>query len=313
MRRAGAVVPVLLLLPPLSYGVTTIYRVTNDEGGAADLDVWLGPCPYNAGPGCYGAQRVVQNGALQRFNATAAALIASGLNRMMILTRTYTKQENSGGQHDYIALNLRFFATSSDTEALCDEVTVLQDKEGDGLVREPVTNADVSDVPFGDSHVVSGPAGNRFWVEPYALRSLGGAKEDLPTTGFVIRPTLVRSEIRSRRCTAEEVGEGAVRCADHTITKTIHDRIEIPLRVRTDRRHRDGKGTVSSCWRAQALSSGGLVVGGLQAVTRGLGQVVVQGVLCVIAVVALQHFMCKRRQSRAGLLPSAAGGSQATR
>lgn len=243
-----------------------------ENGGRADFDLWLGECPYDSNSSCRGLVKAVGQGrVLPSFEESGFRLIASGMNRMFALTSTYAYSYSANGEHEYEAINLRYFTTSSDRGVLCDQAAIFQLKKADGLVYAAVTEAVDTDDAFGLSFLKDGQRGNRLWVKPYALAPIrGDPNASLPVLTLTLLPTTVLSRITKRACTAVEINDGETGCFDYVLRKTRHDKLVLRLPVHTVKSKGGGHNEVEEvCWRAYALDQGELLSEGASSASRG--------------------------------------------
>jgi hypothetical protein len=260
-----------------------------EDGGPSDLDLWVGECPFNSNSSCRGLVQAVSNGKVtDSFAEEGYTLIASGMNRLFVITNTYTFSYSADGQHEYEALNVRYFTASSDEDTLCEQATVFQLKKADGLVYAPVTEAVDTDEPFGLAFLKDGQRGNKLWLKPYAIKKTErGANATLPVLTLTMLPTTVLSSITKRACTIEEINDGDTACFDHVLRKTRHERIEIQFPVQTVKSHGVGHNEVEElCWKSYAIDQGTLLPPTAEASSRsplGLGWLL----LAVLIVLAL--------------------------
>lgn len=242
-------------LPP----IVTAQIVEN--GGPADLDIWLGECPYDSNSSCRGLVQAVKGGrVLDAFESSNFTLIASGMNRMFALTSTYHYSFLADGQHNYEAINMRYYTKSSDTFVLCEQAAVFQLKKADGLVYAPVTSAIDSNDAFGLSFFKDGQRGNKLWIKPYAHKVITqDGNSTLPFLTLTMLPTTVLSTITKRACTAAEINAGVKSCFLYVLRKTRHDPIVLRIPVRTVKPTGVGHNEIEDlCWKAFAIDQGEL-------------------------------------------------------
>mmetsp|Transcript_43864 Transcript_43864/g.101420 ORF Transcript_43864/g.101420 Transcript_43864/m.101420 type:complete len:217 (-) Transcript_43864:52-702(-) len=180
------------------------------------------------------------------------------MNRMFALTSTYTYTYSADGQHDYEALNMRYFTSTSDKDVLCEQATVFQLKKADGLVYAPVNGAVDSEDAFGLSFFKDGQRGNKLWVKPYALQETSsGVNATLPVLTLTILPTTVLSRITKRACNITEINAGQVGCFDYILRKTRHEKLVLNISVHTVKSAGGGHNPVEKeCWTAYSFDQG---------------------------------------------------------
>jgi len=225
---------------------------------------------------------------LRSFEDEGFQLIASGMNRMFALTSTYTYRFSSNGEHDYEAINMRYFTSSSDKDVLCEQAAILQLKKSDGLVYAPVTEAIDSNDAFGLSFFKDGQRGNRLWVKPYALEQISPRTNgSLPVLTLTMLPTTVLSRITKRACTPDEINAGETRCFDYVLRKTRHRQIELRFPVRTVESVGVGHTPVEEvCWKAYARDHGELPEEGTGRTGPGLSWVLLAALIVLVLMIA---------------------------